>query len=104
MFVLSSFMSLPPGPLRPRGAVRSLYQDASPAPGLSHLSVRLLPRERSKTLTALVGAEPLVQAQAAEVQRLQFFCPRPPGMRRSMPGAWRCCSPSRPRLHRSTVC
>lgn len=33
----------------------------------------LLPRERSKTLTALAGAEPLVQAQAAEVQRLQFF-------------------------------
>jgi SRSO17 transposase len=29
-----------------------------------------LPRERSKTLTALVGAEPLVQAQ---VQQLQFF-------------------------------
>jgi SRSO17 transposase len=27
----------------------------------------------SKTLTVLVGAEPLVQAQAAEVQRLQFF-------------------------------
>ena len=26
----------------------------------------LLPRDRSKTLTALVGAEPLVQAQAAE--------------------------------------
>jgi SRSO17 transposase len=26
-----------------------------------------------KTLTALAGAEPLVQAQAAEVQRLQFF-------------------------------
>ena len=37
------------------------------------MSGLLLPRERSKTLTALVGAEPLVQAQAAEVQRLQFF-------------------------------
>ena len=37
------------------------------------LSGLLLPRDRSKTLTALVGAEPLVQAQAAEVQRLQFF-------------------------------
>ena len=34
---------------------------------------RALLRGRSKTLTALVGAEPLVQAQAAEVQRLQFF-------------------------------
>jgi hypothetical protein len=32
-----------------------------------------MPRDGSKTLTALVGAEPLIQAQAAEVQRLQFF-------------------------------
>jgi SRSO17 transposase len=39
----------------------------------AYLSGLLLPRDRSKTLTALVGAEPLVQAQAAEVQRLQFF-------------------------------
>lgn len=38
-----------------------------------YLSGLLLPRERSKTLTALAGAEPLVQAHAAEVQRLQFF-------------------------------
>ena len=39
----------------------------------TYLSGLLLPRNRSKTLTALVGAEPLVQAQAAQVQRLQFF-------------------------------
>jgi hypothetical protein len=39
----------------------------------TYLSGLLLPRDRSKTLTALVGAEPLVQAQAAQVQRLQFF-------------------------------
>jgi SRSO17 transposase len=39
----------------------------------TYLSGLLLPRDRSKTLTALVGAEPLVQAQAPEVQRLQFF-------------------------------
>ena len=39
----------------------------------TYLSGLLLPRDRSKTLTALVGAEPLVQAEAAEVQRLQFF-------------------------------
>ncbi|MGZ6311751.1 MAG: hypothetical protein ACXWOH_14035, partial [Bdellovibrionota bacterium] len=32
-----------------------------------------LPRDRNKTLTALAGAEPVVQAQAAPVQRLQFF-------------------------------
>jgi hypothetical protein len=31
------------------------------------------PRDRPKTLTALAGAEPLVQAQAAAVQQLQFF-------------------------------
>lgn len=39
----------------------------------TYLAGLLMPRDRSKTLTALVGAEPLVQAQAAEVQRLQFF-------------------------------
>jgi hypothetical protein len=33
----------------------------------------LLPRDRNKTLTALVGAEPVVGAQAAPVQQLQFF-------------------------------
>src|SRR5438874_2106278 len=33
----------------------------------------LLPRDRNKTLTALVGAEPIVGAQAPPVQRLQFF-------------------------------
>lgn len=33
----------------------------------------LLPRDRNKTLTALVGAEPIVQAQTAPVQQLQFF-------------------------------
>src|SRR5262249_18032264 len=33
----------------------------------------LLPRERNKTLTALAGAEPITQAHAAPVQRLQCF-------------------------------
>ena len=33
----------------------------------------LLPRDRNKTLTALAGAEPITQAQAAPVQRLQSF-------------------------------
>ena len=32
-----------------------------------------MPRERNKTLTALVGTEPVVGAQAAPVQRLQWF-------------------------------
>jgi SRSO17 transposase len=33
----------------------------------------LLPRDRNKTLTALVGAEPIAQVQTAPVQQLQFF-------------------------------
>src|SRR5919199_4555587 len=33
----------------------------------------LAPRDRNKTLTALAGAEPVVQAQSPEVQRLQHF-------------------------------
>ncbi len=33
----------------------------------------LLPRDRTKTLTALVGAEPIVQAQTGPVQQLQWF-------------------------------
>ncbi|HEV2460604.1 MAG TPA: transposase [Ktedonobacterales bacterium] len=32
-----------------------------------------LPRDRNKTLTALVGAEPITQAQTAPVQQLPFF-------------------------------
>jgi len=52
----------------------SLFQTLAQRQGFrTYLSGLLLPRDRSKTLTALVGAEPLVQAQAAEVQRLQFF-------------------------------
>jgi hypothetical protein len=38
-----------------------------------YLAGLLLPRDRNKTLTALVGAEPIVQAQTAPVQQLQFF-------------------------------
>jgi DDE superfamily endonuclease len=38
-----------------------------------YLQGLLLPRDRNKTLTALVGAEPLLGAQAAAVQGLQFF-------------------------------
>lgn len=33
----------------------------------------LTPRDRNKTLTALASAEPLAQAQAPPVQRLQYF-------------------------------
>jgi SRSO17 transposase len=38
-----------------------------------YLSGLLAPRDRNKTLTALAGAEPLVQAQCPAVQRLQYF-------------------------------
>ena len=39
----------------------------------TYLAGVLAPHERAKTLTALAGAEPLIQAQAAPVQQLQFF-------------------------------
>jgi SRSO17 transposase len=38
-----------------------------------YLAGLLLPRDRNKTLTALVGAEPITQAQTAAVQQLQFL-------------------------------
>jgi SRSO17 transposase len=38
-----------------------------------YLAGLLLPRDRTKTLTALVGATPITQAQTAPVQQLQFF-------------------------------
>lgn len=38
-----------------------------------YLTGLLLPRDRNKTLTSLTGAEPIVDAQAAPVQSLQFF-------------------------------
>src|SRR5215831_19334453 len=38
-----------------------------------YLAGLLAPRDRTKTLTALVGAEPITQAQTAPVQQLPFF-------------------------------
>jgi DDE superfamily endonuclease len=38
-----------------------------------YLAGLLVPRDRNKTLTALMGAEPITQAQTAPVQQLQFF-------------------------------
>ncbi len=38
-----------------------------------YLAGLLVPRDRTKTLTALAGAEPIVEAQEAPVQRLQSF-------------------------------
>jgi hypothetical protein len=43
-----------------------------------YLQGLLLPRERNKTLTGLVGTEPIVGAQAAAVQRLQGFLSEAP--------------------------
>src|SRR5207253_9424280 len=43
-----------------------------------YLQGLLLPRDRNKTLTALAGADPVVEAQAGAVQRLQFFLSESP--------------------------
>src|SRR5918911_2007405 len=43
-----------------------------------YLQGLLLPRDRHKTLTGLVGTEPVIGAQAASAQRLQFFLSEPP--------------------------
>src|SRR5215813_3844201 len=43
-----------------------------------YLQGLLLPRDRHKTLTGLVGTEPVVGAQAASAQRLQFFLSESP--------------------------
>jgi hypothetical protein len=39
----------------------------------TYLAGLLLPRDRPKTLTAIAGAEPWVQAQNPKVQQLRFF-------------------------------
>lgn len=43
-----------------------------------YLQGLLLPRDRNKTLTGLAGAEPIVEAHAGAVQRLQFFLSESP--------------------------
>jgi SRSO17 transposase len=43
-----------------------------------YLQGLLLPRDRHKTLTGLIGTEPVVGAQAPSVQRLQFFLSESP--------------------------
>ena len=98
-------------PLRPRRAPGGLRHPLRPA--LRDLAQRrgfrdylqglLLPRERNKTLTALAGAEPITQAQAAPVQRLQLFLSESPwesGGERS--SGWRCSAPTR-RPRRTTT-
>jgi SRSO17 transposase len=64
-----------PGPLEAfAAAFDDLFHSVAQRRGFrDYLQGLLLPRDRQKTLTALAGAEPVVQAQAAAVQRLQFF-------------------------------
>jgi SRSO17 transposase len=64
-----------PGPLEEYGAqfddpFAALAQRRS---FRAYLHGLLLPRERNKTLTTLVGAKPIVGAQHPGIQRLQFF-------------------------------
>jgi DDE superfamily endonuclease len=64
-----------PGPLEEYAArFDDLFTHAAQRRGFrDYLAGLLLPRDRHKTLTALAGAEPLVEAQEAPVQRLQSF-------------------------------
>src|SRR5215208_6895763 len=64
-----------PGPLESfAAAFDSLFSTLAQRRGVrEYLQGLLLPRERNKTLTALVGTEPVIGAQAAPVQRLQWF-------------------------------
>lgn len=52
-------------PLFPKCSQRQAFRD--------YLAALLLPTERNKTLTALANTEPIVGAQAAPAQRLQWF-------------------------------
>ena len=64
-----------PGPLEGFAAqLDHLFANLAQRQGFrTYLQGLLLPRDRNKTLTALVGTEPIVGAQAAPVQQLQFF-------------------------------
>jgi hypothetical protein len=64
-----------PGPLEDYAAqFDPLFARLAQRRGLrAYLAGLLLPRDRNKTLTALVGTEPLVGAQHAAVQGLQWF-------------------------------
>ena len=64
-----------PGPLEAYAAhFDDLFSTLAQRRGFrEYLAGLLLPRDRNKTLTALAGTEPVVGAQHASVQRLQFF-------------------------------
>jgi SRSO17 transposase len=69
-----------PGPLEDYATqFDSLLGSLAQRRGLrAYLQGLLLPRDRNKTLTALAGAEPVVGAQHAAVQGLQFFLSESP--------------------------
>jgi hypothetical protein len=69
-----------PGPLEDYAAqFDALFARLAQRRGLrAYLQGLLLPRDRNKTLTALAGAEPIVGAQHAAVQGLQFFLSESP--------------------------
>src|SRR5213083_1390756 len=64
-----------PGPLEDYAAqFDALFTRLAQRRGLrAYLQGLLLPRDRNKTMTALAGAEPIVGAQHAAVQGLQWF-------------------------------
>jgi hypothetical protein len=64
-----------PGPLEEYAArFDELFGSLAQRRGFrEYLQGLLLPKERNKTLTALAGTEPIVGAQGAPAQRLQFF-------------------------------
>jgi SRSO17 transposase len=64
-----------PGPLEGYATLFDpLCTDVAQRRGLrDYVQGLLLPRDRNKTITAVAGAEPNTQAQAAPVQALQFF-------------------------------
>jgi SRSO17 transposase len=64
-----------PGPLEAYAAqFDALFTSLAQRRGFrQYLAGLLLPRDRNKTLTALAGAEPVVEAQHPAVQRLQYF-------------------------------
>src|SRR5438034_4714922 len=69
-----------PGPLEDYAAqFDALFGSLAQRRGLrAYLQGLLLPRDRTKTLTALAGAEPVLGAQHAAVQGLQFFLSESP--------------------------
>ncbi|WUX49693.1 transposase (plasmid) [Streptomyces sp. NBC_01435] len=63
-----------PGPLEAYAAgFNDLFSTLAQRRGFREYLAGLLPRDRNKTLTCLAGAEPVVGAQHASVQRLQIF-------------------------------